>query len=90
MDPHPLHPLSNHTCPLCGAPNECAAAISGSFDTPCWCRNIVFPDELLATVPADLKGKSCICRACVESAANAAIPSPEQVAPDEVSPSQSP
>jgi len=32
--------------------NACAAAISGSFETPCWCRQATFAPALLARVPA--------------------------------------
>lgn len=61
-------PLPNPVCPLCGAGNECAVAASGSFDAPCWCRGVTFTAELLESVPADMKGRACICRACAEAA----------------------
>ncbi|KGM41352.1 hypothetical protein JY96_18270 [Aquabacterium sp. NJ1] len=56
--------LPNHSCPLCGGPNACAAAESGKLDTPCWCRDVRFSAELLARVPEPLKHKACICAAC--------------------------
>jgi hypothetical protein len=56
--------LANHTCPLCGGPNACAPAASGSLDTPCWCRQVDFSAELLAKVPPDQRRVSCICARC--------------------------
>ncbi len=60
-------------CPLCGRPNVCAPAQSGTFATPCWCIEASFPPELLSRVPEALRGHACICRACtLEHAAQAA------------------
>jgi hypothetical protein len=75
MNPLPAAPLPAHHCPLCGQPNGCAAAASGSFETACWCREASFPPALLARVPVALQGRACICRACAEAhAAQAAKP----------------
>ncbi len=60
----PAAPISAHECPICGGPNRCAAAASGSFDTPCWCREATFSPDLLARVPEAQRGQACICRAC--------------------------
>ncbi len=57
-------PMPAETCPLCGGANECAAALSGSFDTPCWCRAATFSAELIARVPEPQRGRACICRQC--------------------------
>ena len=57
-------PIPAVTCPLCGGANECAAASSGSFDTPCWCRDTTFSAELIARVPEPQRGLACICRHC--------------------------
>ncbi len=57
-------PLANHSCPLCGGPNGCAPAISGDFDSVCWCIETKITPELLSRVPEALRGKSCICKAC--------------------------
>lgn len=57
-------PIPAVTCPLCGGANECAAASSGSFDTPCWCRDATFNAELIARVPEPQRGPACICRQC--------------------------
>lgn len=54
----------NHICPLCGGPNACAPAVSGSLDTPCWCRQATFSQALLERVPAEQRGLACICARC--------------------------
>ena len=55
-------PLNAPLCPICGQSNDCAASAKGSFDTDCWCVAVVFTEELLAKVPPELRGKSCVCR----------------------------
>jgi hypothetical protein len=57
----------NFDCPLCGGPNDCAAAASGSCDTPCWCAAVAFSPELIARVPPELAREACICRACAQA-----------------------
>ena len=61
---HPAQPLANTRCPLCGQSNDCAAALSGRFDVPCWCVDAGFPPELLARVPEDQRHQACICPRC--------------------------
>lgn len=56
--------LPNRACPLCGGDNACAPAQSGDLNTPCWCRQARFSEELLAKVPRDQRGLSCICAKC--------------------------
>ena len=53
------------TCPVCGAPNECAAAATGSFATPCWCVDAVVDPAALARVPEPMRHRACLCRACL-------------------------
>ena len=73
----PATPLPATQCPLCGRPNACAPACSGSFDTPCWCRDAVFTEALLARVPAASRGLACVCAACVaEALAAGSTPAP--------------
>lgn len=75
MDPGPLQPpLRNPLCPLCGAANHCAVAASCDFNTPCWCREVVFTAELLASVRDEMKGRACICRSCAEAALKGGSP----------------
>ena len=61
-----LVPLQEHACPLCGQPNDCAAAKTGSLEEPCWCRTVQFSPAVLARVPVSQVRKACICRACAE------------------------
>ena len=60
----PATPVPAHACPLCGGPNACAAAQSGSFDTPCWCREATFSPDLLARLPDEERGQACVCQDC--------------------------
>lgn len=68
----PSEPRPAHECPLCGGPNACAVAQSGSFDTPCWCRDVALPPDLLARLPEEQRGQACICQDCVRRAGDAA------------------
>lgn len=68
-----LTPLPATGCPLCGGPNGCAPAVSGTFDSPCWCTTVEIPAAVLAQVPAAQRGQACICRACAEAGAGQAL-----------------
>ena len=59
-----LRPLPAFDCPLCGGPNGCAPAASGSFDVGCWCKDVVFSKDALARVPEAARNKACLCRHC--------------------------
>ncbi|MFO1310435.1 MAG: cysteine-rich CWC family protein [Burkholderiales bacterium] len=59
-------PLPALRCPLCGEPNACAPAQSGSFDTPCWCASVRFDPAALAAA-ADKPG-ACLCANCAAAA----------------------
>ncbi len=63
----PARPIPAVTCPLCGGANDCAAASSGTFDTPCWCREAAFSAELIARVPEAQRGLACLCRHCASA-----------------------
>jgi hypothetical protein len=59
-------------CPICGADNRCAMEIereTGVKQGACWCVNMDFGADLLAQVPADARGRACICAACAAKAA---------------------
>jgi len=60
----PVAAKPNSTCPLCGAPNECAPARSGTHDTPCWCWNITIDPAILAKIPPEARNEACLCRRC--------------------------
>jgi hypothetical protein len=51
-------------CPLCGGPNRCVPARSGSFAEACWCEAVSFDPAVLERVPAASRGSACICAAC--------------------------
>ncbi|MBL8340240.1 MAG: cysteine-rich CWC family protein [Rubrivivax sp.] len=58
-------PRAEHRCPLCGEPNGCVPAATGTFGGgPCWCREVVFSGEVLARVPEAARGRACLCRRC--------------------------
>jgi len=63
-----MAPLPNLRCPLCGAANECAAAQSGSFDTPCWCADVTIDPTALAAIPDVERDKACLCPRCAAAA----------------------
>lgn len=62
--PNPGKPIRALACPLCGGPNDCAPALSGTFEGQCWCKEAQFSSELLAQVPAAQQDLACICRNC--------------------------
>jgi hypothetical protein len=62
-------PQAEHRCPLCGGPNGCAPAVAGRFDVACWCTEVRFSPEALARVPAEQRGRACLCRRCAEGSA---------------------
>jgi hypothetical protein len=73
-----MQPRPNLKCPLCGGPNECAAASSGSFATPCWCAQLTVSADVLARLPAHERDRACLCRKCLTGAtttSNAQMPS---------------
>lgn len=61
-------------CPLCGAPNHCAMeqSLAGGSQQPCWCTRAQFSAQLLQQVPEPLRGKACICPACVKASQSVA------------------
>ena len=64
--------LPHHTCPLCGGPNGCAPAQTGSLASACWCKAIKISPDKLAAIPRAQRGLSCICQAC--ATADVAVP----------------
>ena len=61
-----MTPLPTLHCPICGETNQCAAASTGSFDTPCWCANVTITEETLARIPPDQRGLACVCPRCAQ------------------------
>mgnify|MGYP001411160261 CR=1 FL=1 len=67
-------PKPNSTCPLCGGPNGCEPATTGSFDSPCWCVSVRIDPAVLARIPEAARGEACLCRACATGDGPAATP----------------
>jgi hypothetical protein len=63
-----MKPADRPICPSCGEANACASAASGSFDVRCWCQDVVIDAAALARLPADQRGKACLCRRCATGA----------------------
>lgn len=58
----PMPDINTSQCPLCQKDNLCAVDSS----TPCWCVKSEIKHELLAKIPQQLAGKSCICKKCID------------------------
>ncbi|WP_019029258.1 cysteine-rich CWC family protein [Colwellia piezophila] len=56
-----VKPDNDSICPLCEQSNRCDV----NAKQGCWCLNIQVPPALLAQIPAELKGISCVCNACI-------------------------
>ncbi|MFC4812646.1 cysteine-rich CWC family protein [Paenibacillus sp. GCM10023250] len=52
--------IDEAVCPICGHANACAGSRS------CWCAGESFPEGIFAFIPAEARGKACICRACLD------------------------
>lgn len=54
--------IEQSLCPLCQQNNFCG--VNG--DEPCWCVTSDIKRDLLAQVPVELSGKSCVCQQCID------------------------
>jgi hypothetical protein len=66
----PLPLVDPTVCPVCGQPNQCAMEIqkaTGLEQQACWCTHVDFSRDLLARIPPELQGMSCICARCAQS-----------------------
>ena len=61
MNTETTTPIDEGRCPICGGDNQCG--VHGA--EPCWCTRVHFSAELLARVPAHLRGRACICKSCI-------------------------
>ncbi len=55
---------------MCGQPNQCAMEVqrtTGLEQQACWCTHVDFSLDLLARIPPELRGLSCICPRCARS-----------------------
>jgi hypothetical protein len=48
-------------CPLCQQPNACQIAAG---QKTCWCFSVTMDSSAIDRVPAEAKGRACLCRAC--------------------------
>ena len=65
-------------CPLCGQANQCAMEIQRATGVPqaaCWCTDVRFDADLLASIPQQARGLRCVCAACAGAAARDDRPS---------------
>ncbi|MCP1132310.1 cysteine-rich CWC family protein [Paenibacillus polysaccharolyticus] len=66
QDSTPKQSLNALICPLCGESNGCAYA-EGKPHSECWCGHVSFPEGVFERIPAEKRGKSCICQQCLEN-----------------------
>lgn len=52
-------------CPLCGGGNACRVA-QGGDGADCWCFREHFPEQFLAQLPDEERGKACFCAGCLQ------------------------
>lgn len=64
--------LAERLCPLCGRPNDCQPAATGSHATPCWCQSVAMAPERLAAIPEAKRRVACLCRQCAIAAETSA------------------
>lgn len=55
---------SPDTCPVCGQSNRCTLADPRTVDQACWCFTETIDPAALATLPEELRDKSCLCPRC--------------------------
>ncbi|MDG1583324.1 cysteine-rich CWC family protein [Pseudomonas sp. GOM6] len=54
-------------CPRCGQLNQCAQASSPQPVQDCWCFHRPIPRQLIEELPAEQRGKSCLCPHCAKA-----------------------
>ncbi|WP_127582318.1 cysteine-rich CWC family protein [Paenibacillus koleovorans] len=52
-------------CSICKQSNKCGV-LDGQPIESCWCLNAGFPEGIFELIPSELRGKACICQACLE------------------------
>lgn len=60
-------PKNPSKCPLCGRDNDCAIA-AGRDAESCWCMTATISPTTLGSIPAEARGKVCICARCASGA----------------------
>ena len=64
-----MNDTSRH-CPLCGQPNDCALVDDASGQTRCWCFDTRVDPAALERLPAERRGKVCLCPRCAQGKAS--------------------
>lgn len=54
----------NQHCPACGALNQCSLADPRSATQACWCYSAHIDPAVIQALPAELRGKACLCPRC--------------------------
>ena len=79
-------PWPHLVCPLCGGPNACAPAQSGSFATVCWCASATLDRAVLDRLAGSTGARAaCICRHCAGTDAGCGTLAAPNRAPGEAS-----
>jgi cysteine-rich CWC protein len=52
------------SCPVCGQLNACAVAAGVEPVAACWCAAVRIQPEALRRIPAEMRGRACLCPAC--------------------------
>ncbi|MDH0748523.1 cysteine-rich CWC family protein [Pseudomonas sp. GD03842] len=56
--------ITPDTCPVCGQRNHCTLADPRTADRACWCFTETLDPAVLANLPDDVRGQSCLCPRC--------------------------
>ncbi|MDF2652679.1 MAG: hypothetical protein K0Q73_8484 [Paenibacillus sp.] len=55
------------TCPICRMNNKCGVTAGMPEGGKCWCmEGPRFPKEIFELIAAEERGKSCICKDCLD------------------------
>ena len=54
----------NQHCPACGALTQCSLADPRSATQACWCYSAHIAPAVIQALPAELRGKACLCPRC--------------------------
>lgn len=56
--------LSPQHCPRCGQLNQCAQAGASTSVEHCWCFDLSIAPAALDSLPAEARGRTCLCPRC--------------------------
>lgn len=52
-------------CPLCNRGNACGLADPTASASTCWCFSAQIASGTLELIPAEVRGRACLCSACL-------------------------